>query len=672
MTEKINDLLPTTPDMQAERLQELKRLFPDLFDGEGQLKLDEIKQLTGDEPQCRERYDFSWYGKRKAKEVAYTPTTATLSYDEKRSVNPEKADGNLIIEGENLETLKTLLSAYHKSIKCIYIDPPYNTGKDFVYSDNYTEGKRAYWEETGGLEKGVKVDTNPETAGRYHSNWLSMMYSRLLLARQLLKDEGVIFVSIDDNEVHNLRRLMDDVFGEENFLSQFIWNTEGNTDNQFKVKINHEYVIAFCKNIEKAESAIGYIIDPNTPEDSNLRKGYADNNINKNNPENPPSVIELPIGFPSSEESLFYKSKDLDNEFFSIASKDKYISDSLKLKYSIESKSGLPIKLDDLVVEDYKLKKSCRIFVGVANKNKLIEFINNNFQAISDDDGSEIKFYINSNAAVRYRKKRDKARNILSVLRGFGTTEKNKTDLKKKGIFFDYPKPKELIKYLIQIGCEDKNETILDCFSGSGTSAQSICELNEEDNGNRKFILVQLPEQTPEKSEARKAGYNKISDITIERVKRVIQGYGDSPQPINTGFKVYQLTKSHFPRTEFKPDPEKTEAENIKALKTYIKEKEKQLTGLFEPTDIQDEVLLKNGFQLNYKLTKVSEFKHNKVKLADDGENKSLLCLDSKLNPDTVQQLIKSPQKFICLERSLSTDDKWNLRQHLKHEFIAF
>jgi adenine-specific DNA-methyltransferase len=248
MTEKLNDLLPTTPDVQAERLAELKRLFPDLFDGEGQLKLDEVKQLTGDEPQCRERYDFSWYGKRKAKETAYTPTTATLSYDEARSVNPEKANGNLIIEGENLESLKALLSAYRESIKCIYIDPPYNTGKDFVYSDNYTENKRAYWEETGGLEKGVKVDTNPETAGRYHSNWLSMMYSRLILARQLLKDDGVIFVSIDDNEVHNLRRLMDDVFGEENFVVELVWEKKVSPSNDSQFFSNdHEYILVYAK-----------------------------------------------------------------------------------------------------------------------------------------------------------------------------------------------------------------------------------------------------------------------------------------------------------------------------------------------------------------------------------------------------------------------------------------
>ena len=217
---------------------------------------------------------------------------------------------------------------------------------------------------------------------------------------------------------------------------------------------------------------------------------------------------------------------------------------------------------------------------------------------------------------------------------------------------------------------------VLDFFSGSGGFGQAVVESNARDSGNRRFILIQLPEQVNTKTSygknALNEGYEKISDITIERVKRVIDGYGDNPKPLDTGFKVYQLTKSHFPRAEFKPDAEKTEAGNIALLKAYIAEKERQLTGLFEPSEIQDEVLLKNGFKLNYQLNEQGEFKHNTVKLADDGEKQSLLCLDSKLNPETVNQLIKSPQALICLERALSTDDKWNLRDHLKHEFVAF
>ncbi len=255
-----------------------------------------------------------------------------------------------------------------------------------------------------------------------------------------------------------------------------------------------------------------------------------------------------------------------------------------------------------------------------------------------------------------------------------GRTEHGSKEIREifKQQVFSYPKPSLFIKYFIQ-NCTEKDSLILDFFAGSGTTAQAVLEQNAQDGGNRKFILVQLPEQTPEKSEARAAGYRKISDITIERVKRVIEGYGETPQPLkNTGFKVYQLTTSHFPRTTFQSDFDKTEAENIAELKRYIKEKEAQLHQLFEPLEIQDEVLLKNGFRLNYQLADAPEFKDNTIKMADDGEKQALLCLDTKLKQSTVDRLIKTPQPFICLEVALTTTDKWNLRQHLKHMFVAF
>lgn len=633
MTEKLNDHLPTTPDVQAERLAELKRLFPDLFDGEGQLKLDEVKQLVGDEPHSQERYDFSWYGKRKAKETAYTPTTATLTYDEKRSVNPEKANGNVIIEGENLETVKVLLSGYREAIKCIYIDPPYNTGKDFVYSDNYTEDKRAYWEETGGLENGVKIDTNPETAGRYHSNWLSMMYSRLLLARQLLKDDGVIFVSIDDNEVHNLRRLMDDVFGEENFVAEFIWKSRQNKDNRTTTGVSndHEYIICYSKNSE-----------------DRALKGSERKEERYSNPDNDPRgawVSGNMVGLKdeSQRPNLHYDLIDPETGV-------NYGKPMMGWRYEPKSMRKLIEENRVIWPDDSK---------GRPRKKTFLLELSDTLPGFSSIIGEDLFT-------------RDGTNEIDEIF-GFR--------------IFDFPKPTGIISELVDQVLDD-GDMLLDFFAGSGTSGHSLFNLNQEKGRVVKFILVQFPEEIDKKSEAFKAGYKKISDITIERNKRVVdniikqkkesepdlfsQKESEQAQTKGLGFKVYQLTKSHFPRTEFKPDPEKTEAENIEVLKAYIKEKEKQLTGLFEATDIQDEVLLKNGFKLNYQLSDASEFKQNTVKLADDGEKQSLLCLDSKLDPETVKHLIKTPQAFICLERSLSTDDKWNLRQHLKHKFIAF
>ena len=216
----VNDLLPTTPDGQAERIAALKQLFPDLFTNEGRLNPDELKQLV--EPNTvheTERYEFKWYGKAASKREAFTPTTATLVYDEARSVNPDKADGNMIIEGENLETLKLLLNAYREQVKCIYIDPPYNTGKDFIYRDNYKKDKANYWEETGAAENGIKLDTNPDTSGRYHSDWLSFMQSRLLVGRSLLTRDGVVLCSIDDSEYQNIKRLFEPLHGSAFYSS---------------------------------------------------------------------------------------------------------------------------------------------------------------------------------------------------------------------------------------------------------------------------------------------------------------------------------------------------------------------------------------------------------------------------------------------------------------------
>ncbi|HAP96348.1 MAG TPA: hypothetical protein DCP54_11515 [Chryseobacterium sp.] len=247
--ENIKDYMPESPDFNQERLDKLKELFPDLFTSENKLNTEELKKLV--EPDSiseTERYEFRWFGKSNAKRNAFTPSNATLIYDEERSVNPAESE-NLIIEGENLEVLKLLSASYREKIKCIYIDPPYNTGKDFVYSDNFTQDKKAYWEDAGIVEDGLKIDTNTETNGRYHSNWLNMMYSRLLVARQLLREDGVIFISIDDNEVHHLRKLAEDVFGENNFVANIIWEKKFAPQNDAKwFSQNHDFIVCISKN----------------------------------------------------------------------------------------------------------------------------------------------------------------------------------------------------------------------------------------------------------------------------------------------------------------------------------------------------------------------------------------------------------------------------------------
>ncbi|OYT15037.1 MAG: site-specific DNA-methyltransferase, partial [Bacteroidetes bacterium 4572_77] len=236
-------------DWNKERLEQLKQLMPDLFTNEGKLNISELKKVVDPESVNEtERYEFRWFGKSNAKREAFTPTDATLVYDDERSVNPSESE-NLIIEGENLAVLKLLSNSYREKVKCIYIDPPYNTGKDFVYSDSWKQDKAEYWEDAGITENGYKVDSNTETDGRFHSNWLNMMYSRLLIARQLLKEDGVIFISIDDNEVHHLRKLCDEVFGEENFLGEFIWKRRASSAlSENNISNDHEYVISYQKS----------------------------------------------------------------------------------------------------------------------------------------------------------------------------------------------------------------------------------------------------------------------------------------------------------------------------------------------------------------------------------------------------------------------------------------
>ncbi|HBM2878336.1 TPA: site-specific DNA-methyltransferase [Klebsiella oxytoca] len=613
-------------DITTQNIEQLKQLFPEVF-SEGKIDFDVLKAVLGEEiDDSDERYNFTWNGKTKARQLSQIPSTGTLRPCKEDSVNWDTTE-NLFIEGDNLEVLKLLQKSYHRKVKMIYIDPPYNTGKDFVYKDNFHDNIQNYLEQTGQIDSnGNKLSTNSDTSGRYHSDWLNMIYPRLKLARNLLRDDGVIFISIGDDEQSNLKKVCDDIFGEANLLGQFIWNTQGNTDNQYNVKVNHEYVIAYYKNINHSDAAIGHVIDPNTPEESNLWKGFADNNINKNNPANPPSIIELPAGFPSSESSLFYKKKDVDNEFFEIAYRDKYISDKLKKDYNLEAKSGLPVKLDDMVVENGVLVKPCRIFVGVANKNKLLEFIRNGMTEIPDENGEMISFYINVNAGVRYKKQREKARNILSVLRGFGTTEKNKTMLKKQGVYFDYPKPYQLIEYLLQIGCENEDGLVLDFFAGSSTTAHSLMRFNATDGGRRKFILVQLPEPVDPKSEAAKNGFKMISEVSKLRIKQAPKLIAEeiTPKDYDAGFKVLKLDSTNI----------RTWDADFDNLEQVLQQAIKSIKEGRSSEDILYEIFLKYGYELT---TPVETENVNGKTVYVVGAGALIVCLDDEITTETIE-----------------------------------
>jgi len=404
--------------------------------------------------------------------------------------------GNLIVQGDNLHALKALLPRYARQVKCIYIDPPYNTGNEgWVYNDNVNSPEIRKW-------LGEVVGKDGETLDR-HDRWLCMMYPRLVLLKQFLRYDGVIFISIDDVSNSLLKQICDEIFGAKNFITTLVWNTEGNTDNQLEVKVNHEYILMYVRDVAYKSEAIGKVVDPGTRDDSNLWKGIADNNINKNSPANPPAIFVIPEGFPAKVESLFYKRKVLDDWFFEKTGHDGLVSDEVKVQYGIEKLSGLPVKLDDLVIKDFKVAQPCRVYGGFANRRKLEQFVKSGFKPV-DDDGGPIEFYVNANAAIRYRKIVNTPSNILSVLRGFGTTERMRGELRRMGISFNYPKPVELISYLLKIGAEDPESLILDSFAGSGTTGHATLWRNKEDGGARKFILVEMNERVAESIAAKR------------------------------------------------------------------------------------------------------------------------------------------------------------------------
>jgi adenine-specific DNA-methyltransferase len=596
--------------------------MPDLFNNEGKLNPDALKQLTGEEMTDNERYEMRWHGKRNAKRNAFTPSTATLKFDATRSVNAANSQ-NLIIEGDNLEVLKLLSTAYRDQVKMIYIDPPYNTGNDFVYSDNFTEDKQAYWQNAQVVAGGVKIDTNTESDGRYHSNWLNMMYSRLLIAKQLLRDDGVIFISIDDNEQANLKKLCDEVFGADNFEGHIHWRRRHNQPNDKTKMIGlvAEHILCYAKNsVEYKKSGVGKI---------DLTGDFS-------NPDNDPRGD--------------WASKPW-----------KVGSDQSGSKYAITNpNSGVVFDAEWMGEEDTYLRLFAdnRIFFprrgdGLPRK-KYFRFEREEEGQCATNWWSHEEFGHNQGA-----------NDLMTELFGI------------KNIFSN-PKPTKILRGLLQIANVRTNSLILDFFAGSGTTAQAVMELNLEDGGNRQYICVQLPELTDEKSPAYEAGYTKISDITIARASKVIDKLTlEQPDkvaalPSPMGFKVFQLTQSNFPSVTFAPDSNKSEAENLADLQQYMADKAAQLTLDFKPEHLITEVLIKQGFNLNYRVSDVAGF-DNKILRVQDELKSALVCLDGTLHDSTVAYFKQhTDERFICLERAINTTQKYNLKLSLGERFCAF
>ena len=654
--ETYKDHITMSPDLNAERLETLRQLFPDWFTQEGHLDVNEVKKAVNpDSVDETERYEFRWFGKSKAKRNAFTPTCATLHFDEARSVNADKTE-NVIIEGDNLEVLKILTASYRNSIKCIYIDPPYNADALTAYNDNFKQERAKYWEENDITEDGIFVYTETVPEGRKHSVWMSDIYSRLLCARHLLTDDGILIISINDKEVTHLKKICEDVFYPENFIAQFVWMTDGNFDNQAKVKTCHEYVLLYAKDASRFDYPD--LVDPNVTDKSKLNNQFIRNTIVKNGPKNPIQTITLKAGFPAEFESGVFEAQQ----------------------------SHWPHHDEDIIVEDFKVVKDVEIRSGWAARGQFDSFMQeeNNWQPVKDTKNQDSRFVLTQSGGIDCIKDRGIKSHVISVLQNMGGTQNATSELESLGIYgFGYPKPTQLMEYLLKLQ-NDKDIVVLDFYAGSGTTGHAVANLNLADGGSRKYILVQFPAALPKDNKARKYGFKKISDLTIARNKAVTEKIQksfegkfvtpeDQQQLDQLGFKVFTLSKSSFPRVDFAPDPTKNEDENFELFNKYIAEKEQQLSLAFNNDELITEILITRGFMLTYKLERQPNFTANEVYLATDGIKTAYICVDNNLEDATVNYFMEhTDTKFICIERALDSTKKFNLKKKMEDKFFAF
>ena len=662
--------------MNAERLETLRNLFPDWFTQEGRLDINEVKKAVNpDSVEETERYEFRWFGKSNAKRNAFTPTRATLHYDETRSVNPETTE-NVIIEGENLEVLKILTAGYRGKVKCIYIDPPYNDNADTIYNDNYAIDKNKYWEDLYTIQDGIVLDTCSETSGQYHSLWMSNIYSRLLIARTLLKNEGVIFISINNREVHHLRMICDEVFGEKNFIECICWNKRIPKNDKGIGNI-HEYILLYGKDTSiKQEFKVG-------------KEGLKDiyEFVAKLKRKN------IPINEAEERLKNFYDKKGYDRgiTLYNCLDENYELWGKINMswpnantfgdKYNvIHPDKGVPVSVPD---RGWRWTKET--FDDAAKVDS-----NGNYKSVKTRyDGSftcgRVWFDKDENtqpSSILYLKDVETflLRSVISLKSDGGVEVENIFGGKS---FFSYPKSTSLIDLLISSVVYEKDDIVMDFYAGSGTTGHVVH--NKQFNGEKlKYILVQIPEKPKPNSVADKEGFKKISDITIARNKAVIEKTEayfdgklitpeDQQQLDQLGFKVFTLSKSSFPRTDFAPDPEKSEEENLELFQQYVFQKEKQLSLEFNDNDLITEILISRGFMLTYKLERQPIFTANMVYLATDGVKTAYICVDNQLADATVDYFLQhTDTKFICIERSLDSTKKFNLKKKMEDKFFAF
>lgn len=618
MTDDILETPSSTPNFRTELAAQLAELMPEVV-ADGKIDVVKLQELLGEDSSggaYSERFGLFWPGKARALRAAQEPTTATLKPDFENSKDWDTTK-NVFIEGDNLEVLKILQKHYHGNIKMIYIDPPYNTGKDFVYKDNYTEGLQSYLEQTQQWADGKKLTSNSESEGRYHSNWLNMMYPRLKLARNLLTDDGVIFISIDDNEAANLMKLCSEIFGEDNFIATFMWKRKKEISSDSKnVAIQGEYVLAYGRSASST-------IYPEALSDDYVASSYYE------------PTAQFPLGkwrpVPLTV-SKGLKGGGYDYEVITPSGK------SHRRLFAYPQKSFS------------ELLANGRVYFGKSGDGVPQRVI-----YAHESKGQPVSNFWSDIATNKEGKKQ-----ILEI---FGDN------------VFDTPKPTALVKKLLTLAA-GSNDIVLDFFSGSGTTGHAVMELNAEDGGTRQWIQVQLPEPTPEDSLARAEGFETISAISRKRLELAAAKIeSESASQLSTqdtyldlGFRSFKLVDTNFSKWRVESDIAPDQLEQ-------------RLLGLRDSADddataddLLTEILLKQGYSLTEQIAPVEIAG---LELRSVGEGVVLAYLNEHVKP-TLEQLREivaaEPSKLIVLEDAFHGDDelKTNTAQLCKSKGIEF
>ncbi len=639
MTDDIHETPSTTPNFQTELAAQLAELMPEVI-ADGKVDVEKLKELLdGDAADSSERFGLFWPGKKRALRAAQEPTTATLRPDFENSKDWDTTK-NVFIEGDNLEVLKILQTHYHAKIKMIYIDPPYNTGKDFVYPDNYKEGLDTYLEWTRQVnEEGKKLSTNAETEGRYHSNWLNMMYPRLKLARNLLTDDGVVMISIDETEQAHLKKVCDEVFGESNFVTQVttIVKTEGRRYGFFAK--SHEYFLVYAKS-EAATQLNEISIEGKSFKYSDHAGGFNLRELRNQNTKAFNSTNRPNLRYP------FYVD-------VSSADKDGLMAVSVDPKHSEI--------VEALVVDGLE-----SVWRWGREKARAEE------QELTARKGSDgvIRIFQKVRRITEAPKTVWFGKELIS---NKGTQEVDALFGRK---VFDFPKPVELIKQMVAIGT-DPDSLVLDFFSGSATTAHAVMQLNSEDGGSRQHIQVQLPEPVDVTSEAGKAGFETIADVARQRmhlagekVKAAFESQlGTRSESLDIGYRSYSLVDTNFTKWKQSSDVDLSELEQH-----LLDLRESSSADDASADDLLSEILIKQGYSLTEQFVPLDVAG---LELRSVGDGVVLAYLNEHVKP-TLEQLRavvdEEPVRLVVLEDAFKGDDelKTNLAQLCKSKGIEF